>query len=192
MIFTDDEMWQAAVDCDDRYDGKFYYGVKTVGVFCRPSCKSKTPLRKNVCYFETPREAEKAGFRPCKRCRPDLPGYTPVLEIVRRTRELIDKHYRRREHLAEQMKQIGVTARHLAVIFKGQYGVTPIQYSNQLRAEYAKKLLGETGMSIIDIAGDIGFDSLAAFYGFFKKHTGTTPGEYRTKAAHTKAKGECL
>jgi AraC family transcriptional regulator of adaptative response / methylphosphotriester-DNA alkyltransferase methyltransferase len=180
MLYTDDEMWKATVDCDAGYDGKFFYAVKTVGVYCRPSCKSRTPLRRNVRYFETPREAEKAGFRPCKRCRPDLADYAPVLEIIRHTKELIDNYYHRRERLAEKMKQIGVTARHLAVIFKQEYGITPIQYSNQLRAAYAQKMLGETGASIIDIAGDIGFESLSAFYSFFRKHTGTTPKEYRT------------
>ncbi|MDR2181985.1 MAG: helix-turn-helix domain-containing protein [Treponema sp.] len=183
MLLTDDEMWKAAADCDGRYDGKFFYAVKTVGVYCRPSCKSKTPLRKNTRYFETPGEAEKAGFRPCKRCRPDLPDYAPVTEMIRHARELIDRHYRQRDRLAEEMKHIGVTARHLAVIFRQRYGITPLQYSNQLRADYAKKMIAETARPIIDIAGDSGFDSLAAFYRFFKKYTAATPGEYRANAA---------
>jgi AraC family transcriptional regulator of adaptative response / methylphosphotriester-DNA alkyltransferase methyltransferase len=183
VLFTDDEMWKAAVNCDTRYDGKFFYAVKTVGVYCRPSCKSRTPLRKNVCYFETQEEAGKAGFRPCKRCRPDLENYEPVLEIIRRTKEIIDGYYNNREKLAEEMKQIGVTANHLAVIFKQQYGITPVQYLNSRQAEYAKKMLSETSMSIIDIAEDIGFGSLAAFYNFFKKHTGTTPKKYRVNKA---------
>ncbi|AEF82675.1 bifunctional transcriptional activator/DNA repair enzyme AdaA [Leadbettera azotonutricia] len=179
MQFTDDEMWKATVDCDTSYGGKFFYAVKTVGVYCRPSCKSRTPLRKNVCYFETPQEAEKAGFRPCKRCRPDLSDYAPVLEIVRHTKELIDGYYHNREGLTEKMKQLGISSGHLTAIFKQQYGMTPIQYLRQLQTEYAKKMLVETDMPIIDIAFDIGFDSLSAFYTFFRKHTGTTPKEYR-------------
>jgi AraC family transcriptional regulator of adaptative response / methylphosphotriester-DNA alkyltransferase methyltransferase len=182
VLFTDDERWKATADCDTRYDGEFFYAVKTVGVYCRPSCKSRTPLRKNVCYFETPQEAEKAGFRPCKRCRPDLPDYAPVLEIARLTKELIDGYYHNRERLTEKMEQLGVTSGHLAVIFKQQYGMTPIQYLHQLRIEYAQKMLGETAMPIIDIAFDTGFNSLSAFYSFFKKNTGTTPKEYRVKS----------
>ncbi|MCB8817674.1 bifunctional transcriptional activator/DNA repair enzyme AdaA [Desulfosporosinus shakirovi] len=179
MQFAEDEMWGAVVDCDDNYNGRFLYAVKTVGVYCRPSCKSRTPLRKNVCYFETQENAQNAGFRPCKRCRPDLTDYAPVLEIARQTKELIDGYYCRRERLIREMKQLGVTTNHLAVIFKQQYGVPPIQYLNRLRSEQAKNMLAETDMSIIDIAGDIGFSSLPAFYSFFKRQTGTTPKKYR-------------
>lgn len=179
MRFTDDEMWRATIDCDDSYNGEFFYAVKTVGVYCRPSCKSRTPLRKNVTYFETQEEAEKVGFRPCKRCRPDLFKYEPILDIARQTKELIDDYFCERGRLAEEMKQLGVTANHLAVIFKRQYGVPPIEYMNTLRAEQAKKMLDEIDMPIIYIAAEIGFDSLPAFYSFFKKQTGTTPKEYR-------------
>jgi AraC family transcriptional regulator of adaptative response / methylphosphotriester-DNA alkyltransferase methyltransferase len=172
-------MWKAVLDCDSSYDGKFFYAVRTVGVYCRPSCKSRTPLRKNVCYFATAEEAEKAGFRPCKRCRPDLTGYTPVLEMVEQTKKLLDGYYRHRKQLAGKIKQIGVTSGHLTVIFKQHYGVTPVQYLRQLQIQYAQTLLTETDMSIVDIAFDVGFESLPAFYSFFKKHTGTTPKEYR-------------
>ena len=70
MKLTDDEMWEATINCDSNLDGRFFYAVKTVGVYCCPSCKSRAPLRKNVLYFETGEQAQRAGFRPCKRCRP--------------------------------------------------------------------------------------------------------------------------
>jgi len=113
---------------------------------------------------------------------PILTDYAPVLEIARQTKELIDGYYCQREQLVREMKQLGVTTNHLAVIFKQQYGVPPIQYLNLLRAEQAKNMLAETDMSIIDIAGDIGFNSLPAFYSFFKRQTGTTPKKYRARA----------
>lgn len=182
MRFTDDEMWKAVVDCDKSYDGKFFYAVKTVGVYCRPSCKSKTPLRKNVEYVETQEEAEKAGFRPCKRCRPDLLDYAPMLELARQTKDLIDEYFHEKKRLAAEMKRLGVSASHLAVIFKQQYGMAPSHYLNKTRIDYAKKLLAKTDTPIIDIAGDIGLDSLPSFYGLFKKQTGTTPKEYRAEA----------
>ncbi|EHQ89796.1 bifunctional transcriptional activator/DNA repair enzyme AdaA [Desulfosporosinus youngiae] len=179
MGLTDDKMWKAVVDCDKSYDGQFFYAVKTVGVYCRPSCKSRTPLRKNTNYFETQEDAEKAGFRPCKRCRPDLLDYAPMLELAQQTKNLIDDYFQERNRLAAEMKRLGVSASHLAAVFKQQYGMVPSQYLNKTRLDYTRKMLAETDTPIIDIAGNIGYDSLPSFYGFFKKQTGTTPREYR-------------
>ncbi len=189
MHFSNDEMWKAVVDCNKDYDGKFYYSVKTVGGYCRPSCKSRTPLRKNVVYFETQEDAEKAGFRPCKRCRPDLLDYAPMRELAQQTKVLIDDYYNERDRLAAEMKKLGISPNHLAVIFKQQYGVAPSQYLNKTRADYAKKMLAETDISITDIAGEIGFDTLPSFYRFFKTQTGITPKEYRNDSRTSKSTG---
>ena len=70
MKLTDNEMWKAVTSCDAALDEQFFYAVKTTGIYCRPSCKSRAPLRENVLYFETGEDACHAGFRPCKRCRP--------------------------------------------------------------------------------------------------------------------------
>ena len=177
-MLTDEEMWQAVVGCDDTYNGKFFYSVKTVGVYCRPSCKSKTPLRKNVSYHETKKDAEKAGFRPCKRCRPDLFDYAPMTELAGKAKELIERYYAQREILAQEMKLLNASANHISSVFKQQYGIPPLQYCNQIRTAHAKKLLLESAMSIIDVAEETGFASLSAFYSFFKKQTGNTPGEF--------------
>ena len=72
---TEPEMWEAVQRSDASYDGLFFYAVKTTGIFCRPSCKSKPPKRENLCYFASGEEARAAGFRPCKRCRSDLLEY---------------------------------------------------------------------------------------------------------------------
>ena len=189
MRFSNDVMWKATVDCDSKYDGKFFYAVKTVGVFCRPSCKSRTPLRKNVVFFAQTEEAQKAGFRPCKRCRPDISDYAPVLEIAKKTKAAIDDYYIQRQRLSEKMKQIGAAPNHLAMIFKKHYGMTPLQYINRLKIEKAQKLLEKTDMPIIDIALEIEFNSISAFYHFFKKNTGLTPKEYRIKTQANKVKG---
>lgn len=181
MQYSDNEMWKAVVDCDAKFDGKFFYAVKTVGVYCRPSCKSRTPLEKNVYYFETQQAAENSGFRPCKRCRPDLLNFAPAQEVTMNLKLLIDKFFNEKERLALEMKQIGVSNNHLAAIFKQQYGITPGQYLCKMRIDYAKKTLVETDSYIIDIAVNSGFETLSSFYTFFKKHTGTTPKEYRTQ-----------
>ncbi len=182
MLLSDEERWNAVKNCDERYDGVFYYAVKTTGIFCRPSCKSRTPAQKNVCFFSTKEDAAAAGFRPCKRCRPDLINYQPITELAQQAKNLIDTCFAQRDRLTEKMKQLGVSPSHLAVIFRQQYGVPPIEYLKQIRAESAKKLLEETAMPIIDVAGSVGLNSLFAFYQFFKEQTGMTPKEYRTKS----------
>ena len=182
MKHDENKMWHAVVDCDKKYNGDFLYAVKTVGVYCRPSCKSRTPLRKNVIFFETTEKAKNAGFRPCKRCHPDLFEYDPNAELASLTKKLIDKYFQEKEELTKQMKQLGVSSNYLAVIFKQQFGIPPMAHFNSKRIEYAKKQLTQTNITIIDIASDIGVESLSAFYRFFKKHTGITPKEYRKES----------
>ena len=181
MKYSEDKMWKATVDCDTKYDNKFYYAVKTVGVYCKPSCKSRTPLRKNVVFFETATDAETAGFRACKRCRPDLSEYEPIIKLAEQTKDLIDNHFNERKELAEKMKCLGVSSNHLAVLFKNQYSLSPNDYICSKRIERAKELLESTNIPIVDIAYEIGFSSVSAFYAFFKKNVGATPKEYRQK-----------
>jgi AraC family transcriptional regulator of adaptative response / methylphosphotriester-DNA alkyltransferase methyltransferase len=179
MRLSDGEMYDAVVRCDGKYDTVFYYAVKTVGVYCRPSCRSRSPLRKNVKYFKNPHDAESAGYRPCKRCRPDLLEYEPAKEIAEQAKGLIDQYFAKRTELDKEMRELGMTSAHLAAVFKQEYGLTPVQYLASLRFERAKKLLSETDESIDFIAYDVGFDSLTAFYRFFKKHADMTPTAFR-------------
>lgn len=74
-------MWQAVLHNDASYDGIFFYGVRTTGIYCRPSCKSKLPKRENVCFFTSSEQARKEGFRPCKRCHSDLIDYQPMRSL---------------------------------------------------------------------------------------------------------------
>ena len=175
-------MWRAVAECDKTYDGQFYYAVKTVGVYCRPSCRSKEPLRKNVLFFASTADAEAAGYRACKRCRPDLDGYAPAAELAERAKNLIDEYYAEKERLAAEISNLGISESRLSVIFKRQYGVSQISYKNKKKFDYACGLLAETNIPIIDVAGDIGFDSLSAFYTFFKKYSAVTPKAYRAAA----------
>ncbi len=172
-------MWKAACENNASYDGIFFYAVKSTGIYCRPSCKSKKPKRDNICFFETAGQAESAGFRPCKRCRSDLLSYQPVKDIVVKVKTLIDDMFRAKKELDNELHQIGVSQRRIAEIFKEQYGVTPLGYVNDLRLKESKKLLIETDSEIIDIAYSVGFGSLSSFYRFFKSKTSTTPAEFR-------------
>lgn len=170
---TEQEMWDAVQRSDANYDGVFFYAVKTTGIFCRPSCKSKLPRRENLCYFSSGEEARAAGFRPCKRCRSDLLEYDPVQEIATEVRRKLDR--------MEALDDIGLTSRRLTDIFKQEYGVTPKEYMDELRLCKAKKMLEQTQEKVIDVAYQAGFSSLSAFNRFFKQQTGQTPTEYRKK-----------
>lgn len=176
---SDEEKWEAFVRCDASFDGTYCVAVKTTGIFCRPSCTARTPLRKNVVFYDTPEQAVADGFRPCKRCRPDLIEYRPLEELAEQVKVLLDINYSNREDMIERFNGLGVSFNHLSVIFKRQFGMTPFEYRNRLRARGAMRMLKETMLPVVDIACACGFESLSAFYNFFKKQTGMTPGEYR-------------
>jgi AraC family transcriptional regulator of adaptative response / methylphosphotriester-DNA alkyltransferase methyltransferase len=178
---TYDEMWTATVNSDKNCDGAFFYVVKTVGVYCRPSCKSRTPLRKNVSFFETSADAQNAGYRPCKRCQPDLPHFEPAEDLAKKAKDLIDNAKGNEENLTQMVAQLGVSASHLSFIFKQRYKMSPLHYLNEVRLQKAKTLLSETDMPILDVAGEVGYESLSAFYRLFKKYTGMAPKAYRLK-----------
>ena len=175
---NDNEMWQAVRDCDASFDGKFFYGVKTTGIYCRPSCKSRLPKRENVVFFRTREDAEKAGFRPCKRCRPDMLLYDPALELSERTKKLLDQHFSDRLKLGRDMKEMGVSRKHVTQIFKQQYDITPSEYLMQVRIAAARQLL-QDGYDIPDAAGMAGYENLSEFYDHFRRQTGMTPARYR-------------
>ena len=179
MALTNNEMWNAVVHCDNSYDGIFFYGVKTTGIFCRPSCKSKEPLRNNVNFFDAIEQAYANGFRPCKRCRPDLIEFRPMLDLIEKAKRLFDTYFDNPDKLAVVIKDLGVSQNHLIHIFRQQINITPVEYINTLRLEKAKKLLVYTDSNIINIAFLCGFGSLSTFYELFKKKVGLTPKNYR-------------
>ncbi len=174
---TQKEMWEAVKNNDKDFDGIFFYGVKTTGIFCRPSCKSKLPKTENVCFFKTAAEARKAGFRPCKRCRSDLLEYNPIVYIAKDTKNSIDNT--EIENININFNSFGVTSRRLNDIFKHQYGTTPKKYMDTIKINKAKAMLKNTDKKIIDIAYCLGFSNQSSFNRFFKKFTEKTPSEYR-------------
>lgn len=181
MPLTDKEKWDAVVRCDSTYDGLFFYGVKTTGIFCRPSCKSKEPLRNNVEFFNGVEQAYGCGLRPCKRCRPDLLEFHPMLDIIEKAKDSFDTHFDDRDKLMAVIKELGISQNHLIYLFRQRFHRTPVEYINKLRVERAKERLSNTNLTILDIAMLCGFGSLSTFYELFKQQVGITPKEYRKR-----------
>ena len=177
---TENEMYEAVIRNDARYDGVFFYGVKSTGIFCRPSCQSRKPLRENVRFFARAQEAIQAGFRPCKRCRSDLLCYHPVEEDALMIRQHIDK-LESLETWREEIRMLGFSKRMATEIFQQVYGMTPKTYIDSLKLKKAKRLLTQTDEKVIEIAAAVGFGSLSTFYRFFKEKEGCSPLTYRKK-----------
>lgn len=180
----DDIYYEAMRTRDHRFDGKFFVGVKTTGIYCRPICPAK-PKRENVEFFNNHLEAEKRGYRPCLRCRPESapqsPAWTGKSAVVKRaikvlnSREAIDFNEDRFAEL------FGVTARHLRRLFVEEVGKTPKQLSFENRLNLARKLITETALPITEIAFASGFASIRRFNAAFKDRFKKPPSEIRRR-----------
>ena len=176
---NDDKKWEAVTSNNKEADGQFFYAVKSTGIFCRPSCRSRVPNKKNVLYFDSREAAITAGFRPCKRCRPDLDEYKPIEEIAIEIKKILDSSFLDKQLMDDKLNSIGMSRQRMSQIFKQYFNKTITQYSNTLKLEAAKEMLDNSDQSVIDIAYSLGFESLSAFFTFFRKNTDMTPGEYR-------------
>ncbi len=172
-------MYEAVLQNNESYDAVFYYAVKSTGIYCRPSCKSKAPKLENIEFYQTANEALSAGYRACKRCRSDLLDYKPMKDIAEKLKNLIDIMFYEANALNSEMEKIGLSRKRMTEIFKEEYGITPSSYVNNLRFKEAKRLLEKSNEEIIDIAFSVGFNSLSAFYKFFKERANMSPAAYR-------------
>jgi AraC family transcriptional regulator, regulatory protein of adaptative response / methylated-DNA-[protein]-cysteine methyltransferase len=178
----DEERWQAVQRRDAALDGKFLFAVRTTGVYCRPSCASRPAKRENVSFFPTVAEAEKAGYRACKRCRPDKQGAPdPQVQAVRRACERIERA-EEAPKLSDLAKGAGLSPYHFHRIFKSITGVTPKAYAAQTRARRAADGL-RTAETVTEAIYDAGFNSSSRFYENTAARLGMTPGAVRRGGA---------
>ncbi len=179
----DEQGWWEAVRRRDRiFDGKFFFAVRTTGVYCRPSCASRPARRENVAFFSTPAEAEKAGYRACKRCRPDKLGAPdPRIEAVRRACDQIEQA-EEAPRLANLAASAGLSAHHFHRVFKAVTGVTPKAYAAEKRARRAAEKLRAAG-TITEAIYDAGFNSSSRFYETTAARLGMTPSAVRRGGA---------
>ena len=165
---------------DKNFDGKFFFGVKTTGIFCRPSCPSPTAKEENVIYFDTIFEALEYGLRPCLRCKPDINAeyYTGNFDgmfVVNLALEMIYNGYLNDHSIRELSKELLISDRHLRKLFIDHLGVPPVKIATYHKALFAKKLLIFSDRSITDIAFASGFGSIRQFNDVFKEIFGASP-----------------
>lgn len=177
---VNDEIWRAIVACDPVYDGQIYYGVSTTGVFCKPSCKSRTPKRENVTLYHDPLSPLKAGLRPCKRCRPDLLFHkTYQEELVEKLVQLIHDKLQESLTLADMAAKLYVSPFYLQKCFTKIMKLSPAKYVTLQRIKTAKIKLQNTEESVTCIALSCGFRNSAYFSSVFLKEIGHSPTAYR-------------
>ncbi|PLS16467.1 AraC family transcriptional regulator [Bacillus sp. M6-12] len=173
-----DELWQAIISNNGDYNSKFFYAVKSTGIFCRPSCKSRMPKKENVLIFSTAQLALSANYRPCKRCRPTAKKL-PDQEWVSAITEYIDTHYNEKLTLEVLAEACLGSPYHLHRTFKKVKGITPVAYIQETRVNKAKLYLAQSEIAVTDIALFVGMPNISYFITLFKKKTGYTPTEYR-------------
>ena len=190
---SNDARWEAVVRRDRAADGSFYYSVRTTGVYCRPSCAARLPLRRNVAFHATRAEAERAGFRACKRCKPDAEGLAAQhAERIAQACRLIDEA-EVTPGLDELARSAGMSRFHFHRVFKNVTGLTPRAYAAARRARRVRQALPRSD-TVTDAIYDAGFNSNGRFYAASTDVLGMTPTSFRSGGAGESirfAVGEC-
>ena len=183
MVLDPHSCYQAVKSHDARFDGRFFTGVTSTRIYCRPVCTAKVPKRENCRFFASAAAAEGAGFRPCLRCRPELaPGNASVdatQRLAQAAASLIEDGIAAGNGLAHIAGQLKVSDRHLRRVFEAQFGVAPIAFAQTQRLLLAKRLLTDTAMPATDIAFASGFQSLRRFNALFKQRYRLSPSQLR-------------
>jgi AraC family transcriptional regulator of adaptative response/methylated-DNA-[protein]-cysteine methyltransferase len=188
-----DSRWEALLSRDPESAADFYYGVRTTGVYCRPTCPSRRPRRDNVEFFATHDDAEQAGFRPCKRCKPEqaaLPERHAAM--VAEACRLIETSEQAPD-LKTLARKVGLSAYHFHRVFKAATGLTPKAYATAHRTRRVRNELGNSN-TVTDAIYNSGYNSNARFYESAGDMLGMTPGAFRAGGAETEirfAVGEC-
>ena len=177
---TEQEMRKAIAARSKSQDGHFFYGVITTGIFCKPSCSSRTPKPENIRFFASVEQAVTAGFRPCKRCRPseDNPRVEKLVKVARH----IELHAEQQLTLAMLADIAGLSSSRLQRIFKQAFGVSPKVYQDNIRMKRFKQSLKD-GDGITDSIFSSGYGSISRVYGEASRNIGMTPKAYRAGGA---------
>ncbi|HPV23782.1 MAG TPA: Ada metal-binding domain-containing protein, partial [Casimicrobium sp.] len=180
---TPNACYQAMKSHDARFDGRFFVGVSSTHVYCRPICRVRLPMQKNCGFYPSAAAAEAAGFRPCLKCRPELaPGFAATeasAKLARSAARMIEDGVASDVDLAHVAERVGVTNRHLRRIFADEFGVSPVQYAQTHRLLLAKRLLTDTVLPVSEVAFAAGFSSVRRMNALFSERYGFAPTRLR-------------
>ncbi len=194
MTPDDDARYEASLSRDPRFDGVFFLGVTSTGIYCRTVCPARKPSRKNSRFFDNAESAEAAGFRPCLRCRPELaPGHAPIDEpeqvAALLAHRIADGALDRGGGLEDLARRFGWSSRHLRRLVHDTFGVSPMTLVLTRRLLLAKQLLSGTSLPMGQIAFAAGFGSVRRFNDAFVSRYGMSPGRLRAAGRTGRGKG---
>ena len=187
MALDFDTCYRAVVARDSRFDGRFFTGVTSTGIYCRPICPARTPARRNMRFFPHAGAAEAAGFRACRRCRPEAspgsPDWNARADLAARAVRLIADGYADEHGISGLARRLAVTERHLRRLLLAELGTTPIALARTTRLQTARRLLAETDMPVTEIGFASGFASVRQFNASFREAYGRPPTALRARVA---------
>ncbi|MCC7483469.1 MAG: helix-turn-helix domain-containing protein [Burkholderiales bacterium] len=195
MLLAPDHCYQALTARDPRFDGRFFVGVSSTGIYCRPVCTVRVPKRQNCTFYPSAAAAELAGYRPCLRCRPELaPGNAAIdasARLAQQAASLIEDGLLAEVSVEALAARLGVTGRHVRRVFAAEFGVSPVQFAQTQRLLLAKRLLHDSALPATEVALASGFGSVRRFNALFKQRYRLTPGALR-RAPVTPSRGDAL
>lgn len=178
-----DACYSAMTSRDPRFDGRFFTAVRSTGIYCRPICPARTPLRRNVSFFRVAAAAEAAGFRPCRRCRPeaspDSPDWNVKSELARRAAGLINDGFLDEGTTAELAAALHISERQLRRVFNEETGASPSAFARHRRLQRARLLIDKTSMPLSEVAWSAGFKSIRQFNNQVLEVFGAAPTDLR-------------
>jgi AraC family transcriptional regulator, regulatory protein of adaptative response / DNA-3-methyladenine glycosylase II len=184
MTLDSDTCYRAVLARDSRFDGRFFTAVTSTGIYCRPICPARTPARRNMRFFPHAGAAEAAGFRACRRCRPEAspgsPDWNTRADLAARAIRLIADGYADEHGIGGLARRLAVTDRHLRRLLLAELGTTPIALARATRLQTARRLLAETDMPVTEIAFASGFSSVRQFNATFQEVCGRPPSALRS------------
>jgi AraC family transcriptional regulator, regulatory protein of adaptative response / methylated-DNA-[protein]-cysteine methyltransferase len=168
---------------DPAFDGVVFVAVKTTGVYCRPVCPARTPFARNVSFYPSAAAAERAGFRPCMRCRPETAPFCPAWKgtqtTVERALNLIEQGALDRDNVASLASRLGIGPRHLSRLFADHLDASPLQVALSLRIQRARRLLDDGDLSVEEVTRRSGFPTPRRMRAAFLRLYGRPPSAFR-------------